>query len=116
MDRVEKPWGWEELLEVNERYVLKRIFLARWERTSLQYHERKVETVFVLEGQLVVELGEDEEVTLWPREFLTIKAGDRHRMTAKMGDALYLEASSPELEDVVRVEDDYGRGGCGFRG
>lgn len=109
MDRVEKPWGWEELLEVNERYVLKRLFLARWERTSLQYHERKVETIFVLEGQLEVEVGEDE-VMLWPREFLTILPGTRHRMSAKMGDALYLEASSPELEDVVRVEDDYGRG------
>lgn len=107
MSRVEKPWGWEELLEVNEYYVVKRLFLRRGERTSLQYHERKRETVFVLEGQLSV-VG-DEVRTLWARESVTIVPGEVHRMRAMYGDVLYLECSTPELEDVVRVEDDYGR-------
>jgi len=107
--RTEKPWGYEELLELNDSYAVKLLLLRKGERCSLQYHERKTETIFVLEGQLSVLCGVDVRV-LVAGEWLTIVPGVRHRMAAVYGDVRYLESSSPELDDVVRVGDDYGRG------
>lgn len=106
--RTEKPWGYEEILEENEFYVLKFLYMQGGHQCSWQYHERKVETVFVLEGRLTLVL-EGEERVLWPRECVTILPGVRHRMCARDGVVAYLETSTPHLDDVVRLGDDYGR-------
>ena len=112
--RVDKPWGHEIIWAKTERYVGKVLFVKAGERLSLQYHERKDETVYVMSGKMVFEVGpKDGE-----REDLIMKAGDSyhitphtvHRMIA-IEDTHILEASTPELDDVVRLEDKYGREG-----
>jgi mannose-6-phosphate isomerase len=112
--RVEKPWGHEIIWAHAERYVGKLLFIKAGERLSLQYHEQKDETVYVLTGKMVFEHGPRDA----PREDLVMKPGDAfritphtvHRMIA-LEDTQILEASTPELDDVVRLEDKYGRQG-----
>ena len=108
MERIGKPWGYEECLEINERYVVKRLFMKKGHQCSLQYHEKKRETVTVLEGTLTVFL-DGETRTMNPFDTVTVPAGTHHRMIARDTDCLYMEASTPELDDVVRLEDAYGR-------
>ena len=106
---IEKPWGHEELIEHNERYVLKKLKMKKGCRCSLQYHEQKKETIYVLDGILKITLGSDEDLVdklFLPGQSVTIDPGVIHRMEA-METSLYLEASTSELEDVVRIEDDY---------
>lgn len=110
---IAKPWGEEEVLELNDRYCLKRLRMKPGCCCSLQYHEKKRETIFVLSGYLIVELEEEgtmKECFVLSGETVTIAPGTRHRMHGheKWG-ATYLEASTPELDDVVRIEDKYGR-------
>ena len=110
--RTDKPWGYEDLLSVNENYVMKRLFMKSGHSCSLQYHENKHETVYVVEGNLLVTVGETvnllREQTMNPGDHLILEPGVIHRMTA-INDCVYLEASTPELHDVVRLEDEYGR-------
>jgi mannose-6-phosphate isomerase len=112
MKETIKPWGKEKILEVNDKYVFKELEMKRGHSCSLQYHEKKIETIYVLKGFMELQL-EDENKVL-QRSFLKsgdvqhIESGRIHRMTA-VSDIKYLEASTPELEDVVRVEDLYGR-------
>ena len=108
MNKVEKPWGYEEWVEVNKKYVVKRLFMKKGNQCSLQYHEKKKETVMILTGTLTV-FCNDEVLYLKPFDALTINPHEIHRMFAEKEDCLYLECSTPELEDVVRVEDEYGR-------
>lgn len=116
MSKINKPWGYEELLEHNEKYVMKKLFMKKGKRCSLQYHKKKKETVFVVSGKLELELHlEDMEglnntksAILFPGDFLTIRPFQTHRMMG-LEDSVYLEASTPELDDVVRLQDDYGR-------
>jgi mannose-6-phosphate isomerase-like protein (cupin superfamily) len=105
---IKKPWGSEELIELNSKYCLKKLFMKKGHRCSLQYHEKKIETIFVLEGILHIETDKDK-IILNQGESITLSPGDVHRMSAIDIDALYLEASTPELDDVIRIEDDYGR-------
>lgn len=109
---IEKPWGYEELLEHNERYVLKKLFMKKGCRCSLQYHLVKCETILVLQGKLDIEEGASvdslKRVTYGEGESLTLKPGRIHRMSAQE-DCLYIEASTPELDDVERISDDYNR-------
>jgi mannose-6-phosphate isomerase len=107
--RVDKPWGYERWVESNDNYTVKILMMRDGQQCSLQYHEVKRETVVVLSGTLTVLLG-DREIEMQPFEEVTIPPGQVHRMMAKNGDSLYLEASTSELEDVVRLEDSYGRG------
>jgi mannose-6-phosphate isomerase len=115
--RIEKPWGWEEILERNERYVIKHIFVRTGARLSLQYHERKHETMMLVSGSAELMLrdgaGIDSYYRMQPGEPYVIAPGTVHRLGGKaFGDAdgaLVLEVSTPELDDVVRLEDDYGR-------
>ncbi|MCK6551883.1 cupin domain-containing protein [Myxococcota bacterium] len=112
--RVDKPWGHEIIWAQTDRYVGKILFVKAGERLSLQYHEKKDETVYVLSGKMVFEVGPKDKL----REDLVMKAGDSyhitphttHRMIA-LEDTEILEASTPELDDVVRLEDKYGRAG-----
>ncbi len=113
MRTVPKPWGREVVFAETDRYAGKILHLSPGHSLSLQYHERKDETLFVLEGEvrLLVEVdGAMQERTLQPGEAFRIRPGVKHRMRAERPCVL-VEVSSPELDDVVRLEDAYGREG-----
>lgn len=107
-----KPWGKEEVIEENNRYVVKRLFMVEEAKCSLQYHKKKHETIVVEAGKLRVYVGKDKDSlskrVLEAGEFVIIPPMTVHRMEG-VTDCIYLESSTPELDDVVRVEDDYGR-------
>lgn len=107
MTKIEKPWGAEELLEVNDTYVLKKLYMNKNARCSYQYHETKKETIFVLSGNLGIKI-EDKILEYKSGRYITINPGVKHRMIG-IEDSVYLEASSNQLDDVIRVEDDYDR-------
>ena len=111
---VPKPWGHEEIFAENERYVGKLLVVNAGEALSLQYHERKEETLRVLEGTLELHAGPDRSqlrrYTLEPGAVFHVAPGTLHRMVA-LTDTVLLEVSTPELDDVVRLEDRYGREG-----
>ena len=104
---VEKPWGKETWLVYNDRYALKLIFIAKGKRLSLQYHKIKTESWYILKGLLEITLGE-ETFQASPGEVFHIPNGMIHRLKA-IEDSEIIEVSTPELDDVVRVEDDFGR-------
>jgi mannose-6-phosphate isomerase-like protein (cupin superfamily) len=112
--RVDKPWGHEEIFAETERYVGKILWVRGGEALSLQYHERKEETLRVLAGRLELSIGPDpgrlESLTLEAGAVFHIAPGTLHRMVA-LSDCSLLEVSTPELDDVVRLEDRYGRQG-----
>lgn len=112
--RVEKPWGWELIWAETEHYVGKLLFIRAGEALSLQYHEQKDESWLVREGRARLELGEVggelEAVEIEPGDAFRYRPGTVHRVTA-LEDTLVLEVSTPHLDDVVRVEDRYGREG-----
>ncbi len=109
---VVKPWGGEELLAHTDLYALKRIHVKVGSRPSLQYHERKSESLYLLSGLMKIEIGDSSdslvEDRLRPGETVDIPRGKVHRVTA-LEDSVIIEVSTPELDDVVRVQDDYGR-------
>ncbi len=110
---VRKPWGREEVFAENERYAGKLLYIDPGQSLSLQYHERKDETLYVLEGEVVLLVGTPEtmqEMRLSRGQSFRITPGMRHRMRAEVACVL-VEVSSPELDDVVRLEDAYGRAG-----
>ena len=119
MRRVPKPWGHEIVFAENERYAGKILHVEPGHALSLQYHERKDETLYVLTGEVTLLVAADaemdgklEEVTLRAGDSYRIRPGVRHRMSVVAGVACDLvEVSSPELDDVVRLEDRYGREG-----
>jgi mannose-6-phosphate isomerase len=108
MKVIEKPWGKEEILAVQDQYVVKRLHIFNGRRCSRQYHECKTETVYVLSGVLLLHL-DGQVITMQPGDFHTIMPGEIHRMEGGEEDTIYLESSTTELDDIVRVEDDYGR-------
>jgi mannose-6-phosphate isomerase-like protein (cupin superfamily) len=112
--RVEKPWGWELVWAETEHYVGKLLFVRAGEALSLQYHERKDESWLVREGRARLELGEVggglEAVEIRAGDAFRFRPGTVHRVTA-LEDTLVLEVSTPQVDDVVRVEDRYGREG-----
>jgi mannose-6-phosphate isomerase len=109
--RVEKPWGHELIWARTGRYVGKILHVLEGHALSLQYHRVKDETIHLLQGRLKLQTGEGdalEERVLEPGHSFHIPPGLRHRMIA-LSDCDVLEASTPELDDVVRLEDRYGR-------
>ena len=109
---VNKPCGYEEILKKTNKYVVKRITISRGERLSLQYHELKEETVYVLSGTLIVWKSKEfyDHITLCPGEIYHVKPTETHRFGAtEQEDVIILECSTPELDDVVRLADDYNR-------
>jgi mannose-6-phosphate isomerase len=112
--RVEKPWGWELVWAEAEEYAGKLLFVRAGESLSLQYHERKDESWLVQEGRARLELGELggelESHEIAPGDSFRFRPGTVHRVTA-IEDTLVIEVSTPELTDVVRLEDAYGREG-----
>lgn len=111
---VSKPWGSERVFAANRKYAGKLISILSGETLSFQYHLVKEETIHVLSGTLGMETeveGERVLLSLAPGETFHVTPGTRHRMFAGAGDVLIVEVSSPELDDVVRLEDRYGREG-----
>jgi mannose-6-phosphate isomerase-like protein (cupin superfamily) len=114
---VAKPWGFEIVFAENERYAGKILHVEPGHALSLQYHERKDETLYVLTGEVTLLVDADmdgklKEVTLRAGDSYRIRPGVRHRMSVVSAGACELvEVSSPELDDVVRLEDRYGREG-----
>lgn len=114
--RVDKPWGYELWWARTERYVGKILHLRKGESLSLQYHRVKDETILLQSGRLLFETrGEDErgelrKVEMRPGDVFHITPGTLHRMTG-LEDCDIVEVSTPELDDVVRLEDRYGRAG-----
>ena len=111
MRTVEKPWGHELIWAHTDRYVGKILHIKKGHSLSLQYHRVKDETVHLLSGSMRFEFdagGGPREVVLRPGDSMRIRPGTVHRMVA-LEDCEVLEASTPELDDVVRLEDRYGR-------
>jgi mannose-6-phosphate isomerase len=110
--RFEKPWGYEELIDVNSSYVVKKLFMKAGHSCSTQYHKCKRETILVFSGKLRISVGSTLE-TLESRvyeagETITIAPYTVHKMEA-VEDTVYYETSTNELWDVVRLQDAYGR-------
>jgi mannose-6-phosphate isomerase len=111
--KIEKPWGYELHWAKTERYVGKIIHVNKGHALSLQYHNIKDETIFLWSGKLLFETEIDGKLVgqeLKPGEAVHVTPKTVHRMTA-VEDCDILEASTPELQDVVRLEDRYGRAG-----
>jgi len=112
--RVDKPWGHELIWVLTDRYCGKVIVIETGRRLSLQYHERKDESVYVISGRLRLHLEDDAGVMtvreLGPGDSARVPVGRRHRFEAAERVEL-IEVSTPELDDVIRVEDDFGREG-----
>ena len=109
--RIDKPWGYELLWAKTDRYVGKIIHVNAGYALSLQYHNLKTETVYLASGRLLYEIQEGERLVgheLTPGERMHVPAGTVHRMTA-IEDSDIFEVSTPEIDDVVRLEDRYGR-------
>ena len=118
MKKIEKPWGYELVWAHTENYVGKQIFIKGGERLSLQYHEEKEESILVTHGKLGLELDGDKSskqmIELSPGDSYHITPKTVHRMIAlddEMGYVVLVEVSTTQLNDVVRLEDDYGRAG-----
>jgi len=109
--KIDKPWGYELHWAKTERYVGKVLHVNAGHALSLQYHNKKDETIFLWAGKLLFEIG-DAAGTLTremlPGESVHITPKTIHRMTA-IEDSDIFEVSTPELDDVVRLEDRYGR-------
>ena len=103
-----KPWGHEEILELNKYYCLKKLFMKNKHRCSLQYHKKKIESIIVVKGILKVTINKKKK-RFKPGEIFTLKPNTIHRMEAIKGNCIYLETSSTHLDDVIRIEDDYKR-------
>jgi mannose-6-phosphate isomerase len=111
--KVVKPWGHELIFAENDRYAGKILHLEGGHCLSLQYHERKDETLYVLMGEVALSVevdGKMRDIRLGEGEAYRVRPGVRHRLRAENPCDL-VEVSSPELEDVVRLEDAYGRAG-----
>ena len=109
--RVDKPWGHELVWAHTDRYVGKILHIEPGHLLSLQYHEQKDETIYVHRGEIIfrVKLGAElKEIRMKEGDSYHVTPGTVHQMEA-ITPADLLEASTPELEDVVRIEDRYGR-------
>jgi quercetin dioxygenase-like cupin family protein len=112
--RVDKPWGHEVIWAHTDRYVGKLLTIETGRRLSFQYHELKDEWIHVLSGRLRLTLESDagvvEDRELGPGDGAHVPTGRRHRYAA-IETCTLIEVSTPELDDVIRLEDDFGREG-----
>ena len=115
-ERVEKPWGYELIWALTEEYAGKLLAVNAGQQLSLQFHRQKDESWYLLEGVAELEFAAAGEKTttsevVRPGAAFRIRPGTVHRIRA-LEDVLMLEVSTPHLDDVVRLEDDYGRAGA----
>jgi mannose-6-phosphate isomerase len=111
---ISKPWGWEKLWAHTDKYVGKLLHIKEGRQLSRQYHEYKEETIYVLKGTLTLEIGQGKNMItkkLTPGSIYHIVPGTIHRFCALKDrpPVELVEVSTPELDDVVRLEDDYNR-------
>ena len=110
--KVDKPWGYELRWAITDRYLGKVLHLKKGEALSLQYHERKDECLYVIKGAIDMEVGgPDGKMTthrMRAGDTVHLTPGTRHRLTA-IEETDIFEVSTPEIDDVVRLEDRYGR-------
>ena len=110
--RVDKPWGYELLWACTDDYAAKILHIDAGHKLSLQYHERKYETLLLYAGRMLLILEDEQgvlrEIHVGPGEAYHIPAGRRHRMVA-LEECEVFEVSTNDLDDVVRIEDAYGR-------
>ena len=114
-DKVDKPWGHELIWAKTDQYAGKLLFVRAGQALSLQFHREKDESWYVLEGRAEVELGDVGQAVLkaeivGPGAAFRFRPGTVHRVRA-VEDTTILEVSTPQLEDIVRLEDEYGREG-----
>lgn len=106
---VEKPWGREIIIECNHTYAFKILEVKAGHRLSLQYHEKKIETMYCVSGQGELHY-EGQVIPFYSGQHITIHPKELHRLCAgPNSDLVVAEASSTELNDVVRLKDDYDR-------
>jgi mannose-6-phosphate isomerase len=109
---IDKPWGYELIYAVTDRYCGKILFIRAGEALSLQFHRRKDESIYVHEGRAELIVGrpglEPISILATPGDSFRLQPGTIHSLRA-LEDTLLLEVSTPELDDVVRLEDRYGR-------
>lgn len=112
--RVDKPWGHEIIWAHADRYVGKLLVIETGKRLSFQFHEAKDEWIHLLSGRLLLTLESDagviEDRELGAGEGAHVAVGRKHRYTA-IETCTLIEVSTPELDDVIRIEDDFGREG-----
>ena len=106
--RVAKPWGHEIWYAQAPRYVGKILVINKGHRLSRQYHRFKHETLYADRGRFILELNGRRRL-MKPGTAVVVRPGDVHRMHARFEDVRIIEVSTPQLKDVVRLEDDYGR-------
>jgi mannose-6-phosphate isomerase len=109
--KIEKPWGYELLFALTPFYAGKLIFVKKGHRLSLQYHKKKDETIYLHQGKVRLEIEEEGKMvskTFEPGQSVRVPPGTKHRLQA-IEDSTFFEVSTTELDDVVRLEDDYGR-------
>ena len=110
---IHKPWGKEEWLELNDKYCYKRIYVNAGTKTSFQYHEKKLETNYLIEGKAELWLENDEGIIektiIAPGYFFTVYPPRKHRVIA-ITDIIMQEVSTPEVDDVIRINDEFNRG------
>ena len=113
MKTIYKPWGKELWLELNDKYCYKRIYINAGTKTSYQYHEKKLETNYIIEGTAEVWLENDDGVVekkiMQAGDFFTVSPPKKHRVMA-ITDIILQEVSTPEVDDVIRIADDSKRG------
>lgn len=125
MKIVKKPWGYEKWFAVDRKYVGKILFIKKGHRLSKQYHKIKHETLYTLKGRYIMELSRfagrlagrlagyslrcDKKKLMKEGSVIVIPPKKIHRMYAKFCDVTIIEVSTPQVSDVVRLEDDYGR-------
>jgi mannose-6-phosphate isomerase-like protein (cupin superfamily) len=114
VQRVEKPWGYELIWGKTKDYVGKVLHIKKGHKLSLQYHNVKEETFYLASGKMTLvfenEQGELEEILMLPGDAHHVPPGKKHRMIG-VEDCDVFEVSTPQLDDVVRLDDGYGRTG-----
>ena len=110
MEKIEKPWGYEIIWAKTDKYVAKFLHINPYSRMSLQFHKEKEETIYVMAGELKLQLDKSDSFQmLGPGSIHHVKPGDVHRFGAGTQPVVLCEVSTPELDDVVRLADDYKR-------
>ena len=108
MKKVNKPWGWELWFAQSPKYVGKIIFIKKGHRLSKQYHRFKHESIYADQGTWTLEIA-GRKKRMKPGSAAAIKPGVIHRFCAPYEDVRLIEVSTPQVDDVIRLQDDYGR-------
>lgn len=112
IERIDKPWGYELLWAKTQNYVGKILVIHAGQALSLQFHRQKEETMYLESGTCEIETGESRDnltkLSFSPGEVFHIPPGRLHRIFAKTECRIF-EVSTPHLDDVIRLEDNYGR-------